>query len=128
MTKSQLPPLSHAETEILTILWTLGQATIQQLVDKLPKDRTIAYATVQTLIRRLEAKGYITHTQSGKAHVFAPLAKKEDVLNRSVKDFLKRLFAGDPTGLVLHLARHGDLTKQDIDRLSKLLTSKKSER
>ena len=61
------PPLSPAETEILRLVWELGAGTVQQVCEKLPPDREIAYATVQTLLRRLEKKGYVSHTVQGKA-------------------------------------------------------------
>ena len=93
MAKRKLPALSPAETEILRIVWDLARATVQQVVDNLPADRKITYATVQTVLRRLEAKGYIKHNNDGKAHVFLPAVKKEAVIKRTVTDFLDRLSA-----------------------------------
>ena len=55
MYKKPLPALSPAETEILRLVWQLEAARVQQMCDALPADR--AYATVQTLLRRLEQKG-----------------------------------------------------------------------
>ena len=57
MYKKPLPALSPAETEILRLVWQLEAARVQQMCDALPADR--AYATVQTLLRRLEQKGYV---------------------------------------------------------------------
>ena len=48
-------------------------------------------------------------------------AKKEDVITRSVGDFLNRLFGGDPLPLVQHLAEHGKISEEDIERLKGLL-------
>jgi len=124
MTRKSLPALSPSETEILRLVWQLGQATVQQVCDKLPVRRNIAYATVQTLLRRLENKGYLRHDVRGKAHVFFPAVKRENVIKRSVGDFLDRLFGGDAIPLVQYLAEHGKLTADDIERL-KQLTGKK---
>lgn len=121
MTKKELAALSPAETEILRIVWELQNATVQQVVDQLPPDRTIAYATVQTLLRRLEKKGYLTHQAGGKAHIFSAVAKKDEVISRTVGDFVNRLFGGDPLPLVQYLAEHGKITRQDIDRLKDLI-------
>lgn len=117
MGKKELVAVSPAETEVLRIVWQLGQATVQAVADHLPPDRGIAYATVQTLLRRLEKKGYLKHRAEGKAHVFIPAARKEQVIQRSVRDFLDRLFGGDPLPLVQHLAAHGQITAEDIERL-----------
>lgn len=121
MTKKELAAMSPAETEILRITWDLGKATVQQVVDALPENREIAYATVQTMLRRLEKKGYLRHERQGKAHVFLAAANKDEVISRSVGDFLNRLFGGDPVPLVQYLAEHGKITQADIERLQTLI-------
>lgn len=121
MRKRQLASLSAAETEILRLVWDLQEATVQQVCDRLPSRRKITYATVQTLLRRLERKGYIGHRIEGKAHVFCPAVERDRVVKRSVNDFLERLFGGDPIPLVQHLARHGKLGAKDLERLRKLI-------
>jgi BlaI family penicillinase repressor len=120
MTKKNLPALSPSETEILRIVWQLEKATVQQVSGKLPSKRKIVYATVQTLLRRLEKKGYLKHETSGKAHVFYPVVKSEDVIKRSVGDFLDKLFAGDAVPLMQYLAKHGKLKSEDIEKLKEL--------
>ena len=116
-----LSPLSPAETEVLRLVWQLDSATVQQICDALPTDRGIAYATVQTLLRRLEKKGYVRHKTKGKAHVFHAAVKRDKVVKQTVVDFVERLFGGDPLPLMLHLADHSDLKPADIDRLKKLI-------
>ncbi|MBN1818728.1 MAG: BlaI/MecI/CopY family transcriptional regulator [Sedimentisphaerales bacterium] len=121
-----LQPLSPAETEILRLLWEIGSGTVQQVCEKLPPERQIAYATVQTLLRRLEKKGYVTHTIEGKAHLFRPHARREQVVSSAVTSFLERLFGGDPVPLVQHLARHNQITREDIERLKELIENRES--
>ena len=123
MKKRILQALSPSETEILRLVWRLGEATVQQVADTLPANRTIKYATVQTLLRRLEKKGYTKHRLNGKAHVFYPVAKKEDVIQRSVTDFVDKLFGGNPIPLMHYLAEHGELTEKDIENLKKIVTN-----
>jgi len=120
MTRKNLPALSPSETEILRLVWQLDKATVQEVCDKLPSRRKIAYATVQTLLRRLEGKGYLHHEVRGKAHVFLPAVKREHVIKRSVGDFLDRLFGGDPIPLMQYLAEHGKIDTEDIERLKEL--------
>jgi len=121
MTERELRNISPAETEILRLVWQLRAATVQQVCDSLPAARNIAYATVQTLLRRLEKKGYLKHRAEGKAHVFYPTAKREDVITRSVNDFLGRLFGGDPIPLMHYLAEHAKITAADIEALKRLI-------
>ena len=124
MTRKNLPALSPSETEILRLVWHLEKATVQEVCDKLPPHRKIAYATVQTLLRRLERKGYLKHRNRGKAHVFFASAKREHVIKKSVGDFLDRLFGGDPIPLMQHLAEHGKLDADDIEKIKQLVEKK----
>ncbi|MHC4387684.1 MAG: BlaI/MecI/CopY family transcriptional regulator [Planctomycetota bacterium] len=127
MARRKPPAVSPGEIEILRIVWQLGQASVQGVCEKLPAKRRIAYATVQTLLRRLEKKGYLKHYTEGKAHVFFPAVKSEDVIKRSISDFLDRLFGGDPVPLMHYLAEHGKIGEEDIEEL-KLLASGKGKR
>lgn len=121
MAKKPLPALSPSETEILRLVWQSEPVTVQQICDALPKDRAIAYATVQTLLRRLEKKGYVRHEVQGKAHLFSAAVKREQVIKRTVGDFVERLFGGDPLPLMLHLADQSDLKADDLEELKKLI-------
>jgi BlaI family penicillinase repressor len=124
MTRKSLPALSPAETEILRLVWQLDKATVQDVCNSLPANRKIAYATVQTLLRRLEKKGYLKHQIRGKAYVFFPVVKQEAVIKRSVSDFLNRLFGGDPIPLVQYLAEHGKIDADDIKKLKEVIDKK----
>lgn len=121
MTKRQLQAMSPAETEILRLVWQLGEGTVQQICEQLPSKRNITYKTVQTLLRRLEEKGYLRHRIKGKAYVFSPAIKRQEVVKRTVVDFLDRLFAGDPRPLMQFLAEDGRIDAKDIERLKKLI-------
>jgi len=121
MSKETLRAMSPAETEILRLVWQLGEATVQQIHESLPKGRKVAYKTVQTLLRRLEEKGYLTHKAQGKAHIFCSAVKREAVVKRTVQDFLNRLFGGDPKPLMHFLAREGRIDANDIEELKKLI-------
>jgi len=124
MAKDRLKAMSPAETELLRLVWQLGEATVQQVCDRLPPARDIRYNTVQTLLCRLEQKGYLRRRPAGKAHVFFPVVKREDVVKKTVRDFLDRLFGGDPRPLVQFLAEDGKIDEEDIKRLRRLIKKK----
>jgi BlaI family penicillinase repressor len=123
-----LSPLSPAETEILRLVWQLGQPTVQAVCDTLPQKRTITYATVQTMLRRLEKKGYLKHESRGKAHVFIPAIRKDQVLGSAVRSFLDKLFGGDAVPLVQYLAENKHITTEDVEQLKTLLNDTNSKK
>jgi len=124
MTKHKRPAMSPAETEILRLVWESQQATVQQVYDALPANRKVTYVTVATLLRRLEEKGYLKHRVRGKAFVYTPAAKKEDVIKRTINDLVLRLFGGNPVPLMQHLALHSEISDEDIERLRDLAKKK----
>lgn len=126
--QKSLAPLSPSETEILRLLWQLKSGTVQAVCAALPSGRTIGYATVQTLLRRLEKKGYITHTIEGKAHVFSPAVQKHRVIGTAVKSFLDKLFGGDPMPLIQYLAENNEISSGDIDKLRNIIDAAQSDR
>lgn len=117
--------MSPTETEILRLVWELSEATVQQIRDQLPSDRNLAYNTIQTLLCRLEQKGYLKHRVRGRAHVYAPSVKPKEVIKTTVGDFLGRLFGGDPKPLVQFLAEDGKIDEEDINRLRELINRRK---
>lgn len=124
MAKSKRPAMSPAETEVLRLVWESQEATVQQVYDTLPPNRQVTYVTIATLLRRLEEKGYLKHRVRGKAFVYIPAAKKEDVIRRTIGDLVQRLFAGNPVPLMQHLAQHSGISDEDIERLKKLTKKK----
>ena len=125
MGKKKLKSMSPKETEILRLVWELNEATVQQIRDQLPADRKLAYNTVQTLLNRLEQKGYLKHRVEGRSHIYLPSVKQKEVIKTTVGDFLGRLFGGDPKPLVQFLAEDGKIDEEDINRLRKLINKKK---
>ena len=126
MGKKKLRAMSPTETEILRLVWELNEATVQQIRDQLPSDRSLAYNTVQTLLCRLEQKGYLKHHLKGRAHVYTPTVKQKEVIKKTVGDFLGRLFGGDPKPLVQFLAEDGKIDEEDIKKLRELIKIRKN--
>ena len=125
MGKKKLRAMSPTETEILRLVWRLKEATVQEVREQLPADRTLAYNTVQTLLSRLEQKGYVRHRDKGRAHVFSPRVEPQEVIKTTVREFLGRLFGGDPKPLVQFLAEDGKIDEEDIKRLRQLIDKRK---
>jgi BlaI family penicillinase repressor len=118
---SQRPALSKAEMEIARIVWDLQKATVRQALEALPDGRDIDYKTVQTFLRRLEAKGYLTSKRNGRSLVYTAKVRPNQVIRETVKDFVGRLFDGEALPLVEHLIREQGLGSEDLDQLKSML-------
>ena len=114
--------LSKAELEVARIVWSLGDATVRQVHEALPVDRRLDYKTVQTYLRRLEAKGYLATRRDGKSIRYRPRIRPTQVVRETVDDFVARLFDGEALPLVEHLIADRKLSPDEIARLRALLT------
>lgn len=124
---SDRPALSRAEMEVARIVWTLREATVRQVLDNLPENRGINYKTVQTFLRRLEAKGYLLSRREGRSLIYAADVRPKQVVRDTVRDFINRLFNGSPMGLLEHLIRDQGLEKTELDQLRQLLSEVEAE-
>lgn len=122
------PALPKSELEIARIVWDLGEATVRQVVEALPVDRDLDFWTVQTYLRRLEAKGYLRKRREGRSNVYTAAVRPDSVVSEVLDDFITRLFDGEALPLFQHLIQDQRLTDDDIDELQKTLEDLKSRR
>jgi predicted transcriptional regulator len=107
--------------EIARIVWQLGRAGVREVHAAMPAERKMDFATVQTYLRRLEAKGYVRGALAGHARVYAPKVQSTTVIRETVKDLIDRLFGGDAVPLMQHLIEDRGVSAEEISRLRRLL-------
>lgn len=115
------PALSKSELRIARTIWRLGKATVGQVFQALPEDSEIDYTTVQTYIRRLEQKGYIRSTRTGRNKVYSPKVQPRKVIKETVDDLMERLFDGEVLPLMRHLINDQQISADQIQELRRML-------
>ena len=109
--------LTKFETEVMSVLWRLGEATVREVQDAIDRNERPAYTTVQTIFARLEDKNAVRRTRKiGNAFLFQPIITRPSVYRRMIDDFLN-LFGGSATPVVAHLLETGKLTLEDLKAL-----------
>ena len=117
-----LPPrLGKVQLQIMRLLWQRKQATAREITEELARTQTVAHSTVQTLLRKMENKGAITHEIDDRTFVFRPLYRQEDVTDTALRDLLTRLFDGSVYGLVSHLLKSEEVSGEEFARLRALI-------
>ncbi len=92
----------------------MGPATIRQLTDVLyPGGGAAQYATIQKLLDRMEAKGYVRRDRSLYVHVFEAVLDRDELIGRRLRCLAETLCDGSLTPLLTHLARTQNLTDED---------------
>lgn len=105
----------------MSVLWDRQHATVAEVHASLPPDRQVTYSTVQTLLRILEAKGYVAHEKEGRAFVYRPLIDKHQARRRALSHLAARLFDNSPSLLVLNLLEDERLDPEELRRLKKFI-------
>jgi BlaI family penicillinase repressor len=113
--------LGKVQLEIMKVLWQRGTATAREITDDLCRSQPIAHSTVQTLLRKLEAKGAVTHEVEDRTFVFRPLYQQAEVRETAARDLLTRVFNGSVYGLVAHLLQHEPVSADELQRLRRLM-------
>ncbi len=114
--------VTDAELAVLEVLWDGGPATIRRITDAIyPKGSTAHYATVQKLLERLEAKGFVRRDRSGGVHVIAAAVDRDALIGRQLQAVAQRLCGGSLTPLLTHLVRAKRLTPQERKLLRTLI-------
>ena len=111
-----LPPLGDLEHELLTILWKHGEMTafaIRKQVARKLKD-----ATIRTVLRRLEEKGYVTHTVVSGTFVYQAKETAESTAASAVRGVVDRFCGGSLERALLGLVDAGFV---DVKQLANLV-------
>ena len=119
MTERQ--PISKGEMEIARALWEISPATVRAVFESLPNNRKIGFSTVQTYLRRLETKGYVTSSLDGRVRVYASRTKARTVIRETVDDLVQRLFGGETMPLMRHLIEERGVDEKNLAELRELI-------
>jgi BlaI family penicillinase repressor len=123
------PAISETELAVLKVLWDLEAGTVREVQAVLRQQgRQWAYTTVQTLLNRLQGKGYAASDKGGPAHVYRAGVSREQLLRIRLGDLADQFCEGTASPLVLALVEGGRFTPQEIEHFRQLLDQLESER
>ncbi len=118
---AERPPISKGELDVARMVWEAGPAGVREIHEAISKTREIDFATVQTYLRRLEIKGYVSSKKEGRMRIYAARAKRKTVIRQTVDDLVDRLFAGDSMPLVKHLIEDRGIDQKQLAELRELI-------
>ncbi len=117
MPRSGSDSLTPREAQIMAVLWDAAPATAEQIREALPDKPHDS--TVRTLLRVLEAKGYVRHVVRGKAYEYRPAVGRARAERKALRSLLSRFFGGSAEALVLRLIEDEQLTPEQLDQLQR---------
>ena len=114
--------LADREAELMEVLWDFGPATVAEVRDRVTDE--LAYTTVLSMLRTLEAKGYVTHDAEGKAHRYSASIDRNAARRSALRAMSEKFFKGSTATLLTHFVSEEKLSDADVARLRALLAKR----
>ncbi len=76
MGESDPGPLTKAQRDIMEVVWAAGEVTVTEVRDALAKKRELARNTVQTMMVRLDERGWLQHRERGRTFIYSAARPK----------------------------------------------------
>jgi BlaI family penicillinase repressor len=121
------PPLRLGELQlrILEVLWEKPDASVGDVHAALKPERDLAYTTIATMLRKMEARGLVTHREDGRSFLYRAAVEADDVNRSAGEHFVERLFEGSLADAVSHLLTSREVSRAELDQLEKLIKDAK---
>lgn len=132
MHRPSLDSLGQQQRAVIEIIWDLGEATVQDVRDRLNRQgghKPLAYTTVLSMMQKLEKLGWLTHRApaKGRSYIYSARHTRRAAGASSLRTFIDRVFRGDPLLLMEHLVDDQALDGKDLAAIRKLLDQKQKE-
>src|SRR5580692_9133705 len=119
--------ISDAEWQVMEAAWSLGGAPAAAIIEELAKSTAWNHRTIRTLLGRLVEKGVLEKQGQGAGSVYRTLVPRRARVRSEARSFLKRMFQGDTTSLLLHFAKEAKLGPAKLAQLRELLDEESGE-
>jgi BlaI family transcriptional regulator, penicillinase repressor len=113
--------LGELERQILLVVWRQGSATADQVREEL--DRPLKDSTVRTVLRRLEEKGYLSHSVDDRTFVYRPAQSRQRVAGRAVKRIVDWFCDGSVEALLVGMVDSKVLDRAELQRLAERIAA-----
>jgi len=125
MTQPRIHRLGDLQLKIMQVLWGRTQATVAEVHQALAAEHDLAYTTIATMLRKMEARGLVGHHLDGRSFVYRP-AVAADAVTRGMSDhLLEGLFEGSLADMVAHLLTTREVSRAELSKIEKLIAERK---
>ncbi len=119
--------LGDLQLRIMRVLWECGAARVVDVQRQLEGNR-LAYTTIATMLRKMEDRGLVRHSEQQRTFVYEPLVSADEVTRCMADDIVDRLFGGSLADAVSHLLRTREVSHDELEQLEKLIRQRRKKR
>ena len=115
--------LTDREADLMQVLWDHGPSLVAEVRERLADP--LAYTTVLTVLRILESKGYVGHTEEGRVHRYFASVEQQTARKSALRHLTDKLFEGSSELLMTQLVSDQKLTAEQVQRLRRILVAQR---
>ena len=125
MARRSIDELGALQKAVMETIWSLGEATVGQVRDRLDREPPPAYTTILSVMQKLEKAGWLTHRPEGRSYVYLPTRSRDEAGTSTLRTFIDRVFRGDTLLMFQHLLEDEELSDQDLSALKQMIDKKR---
>ena len=125
MIKARIHRLGDLQLHIMKVLWARGEATVGDVHKAVAGERDLAYTTVATMLRKMEARGLVRHRLEARSFIYEAGVAADAVSQGMADHLLERLFEGSLADMVRHLLNTREVSREELSKLEKLIAERK---
>jgi predicted transcriptional regulator len=111
--------LTDRESDVMRVLWHHGPSLVAEVRERLAD--SLAYTTVLTVLRILESKGFVDHSEAGKGYRYRALVEEHRAQRSALARLTEKLFRGSTELMLVRLMENEPLDRGQRERLRKIL-------
>jgi BlaI family penicillinase repressor len=118
-------PLTDLDNEVMHEVWDAGPSPVEAVHYVVSRNRKLKEATIRTILRRLEQKGYLRHDIQGRAYVYRAVEPARSLAARAVRQIIDRFCRGSVEELVSGMVEAKVLTKGELETLEEFVRGRR---
>ncbi|MGB2644855.1 MAG: BlaI/MecI/CopY family transcriptional regulator [Candidatus Acidiferrum sp.] len=122
------PRPTNAELEILTVLWSIGPATVREVYEVISRRRSAQYSTILKFMQIMAEKGLVHRDEKQRAHIYSAAKSREWTQRQLAGDLLERAFSGSAKALLVGALSARKASKKELAELRELIDRYAGER
>lgn len=126
MPRNVTSELSRRERQIMEAVYQMEEASVADVVEKMPDDPD--YHTIRVSMANLRDKGYLKYRREGKRYIYSPIIPEDKAQKSALRHMVETFFKDSPSKAVLKLLdiSSGELSDEDINQIQKWIDDAKS--
>ena len=126
MAKPKVYRLGDLQLKIMKVLWRRTEpTTVAEVHEALSDEGKLAYTTIATMLRKMEARGLVRHRVEERKFFYRAAVQSEEITRNISAHFLDRLFEGSLADMLAHLLTTQEISREELARLEELIAKRK---